>query len=320
MNVTEGRTAALALRKCLVGTWRRLNGVHPTRVLRWLRGGMLTMVCATAVVYLLVAIDGGQEITSAQRAATAVNDIDEAIAAAEEAGEALKEANTHQLELIGAGTTFANATARINTLVTAAAPGNAAGAAGRIQIQFVQGQLTTSLELTATAIRDYPRSGKSGVDAAGGALTASRLRDPETGREVPGTGGLVASLEDLKEMQSGGLSRHRDDGWLDPVQLWGFVNAPPLVMLALVLATTRVLARHFHRHVSPRLLWAFLLTAGVAVASAALTAWDEDRLTAHPTAGHPVTVTLALLVLVVAGVLNHLAYRSRLAEYRFPRP
>ncbi|MGW5679797.1 hypothetical protein ACWEV4_32770 [Streptomyces sp. NPDC003860] len=320
MSVTAGRASGLSAGRRLVETWRSLRCVHPTRLLRWLRASMSAMVCATAVVYLLVAIDGGREITSAQRTNAAVAGIDRAMEAAEDAGTALGTADTGQLELIGAGTTFANAIARISTLVTAAAQGNAAGAAGRKQIQFVHGQLTTSLELTATAVREHQRSGRSGVKTALDALTAPHLKDPDTGQPIPGTGGLHASLADLKEMQSSSLARHRDEGWLDPVQLWSLATAPLVMMLALILATARILARHFHRHVSPRLLWAFALTAGVAVASAGLTAWDEGRLTAHPTVGHPVTMTGALLALVVAGVLNHLAYRPRLAEYRFPRP
>ncbi|MEU5980419.1 hypothetical protein [Streptomyces sp. NPDC047315] len=320
MSAEDSRSAAPTARSRTVEAWRKLRGVHPTRVLRWLRTGMLTMVCATAVVHLLVAVDGGQEITSARRTNAAINDIRTAIGAAEEAGRALDEAASGQLELIGAGTDFANATARIGTLVTAAAPGNAAGAAGRTQIQFVQGQLTTVLELTGAAVRDQRHSRQSSVDGAVGALAASHLPDPDTGRPIPGTGGLRASLEDLEKMQINGLARQRDANWLDPVQLWGLAMAPLVVMLALGLATAWVLACHFHRHIGRRLPGAFAVTAAVAVVSAALTTWDEGRLSAHPAVGHPVTMTVALLALVVAGVLNHLAYRPRLAEYRFPRP
>ncbi|MFF2026241.1 hypothetical protein ACFVW2_31160 [Streptomyces sp. NPDC058171] len=321
MSLPSAGASAAEPRRRSPGAWRTLRGVHPVRVLRWLRGSVLATVCATAVVYLAVSTNGGAEITSVRDTYAAIDDIRDAQDAVQQADGALERASlTGQFALIGTGTEFANATARISTLVTAAAQGNAAGATGRKQIQFVQGQLTTCLALAATAVRDHPRSGRAGVDAARGALTARRLVDPDTRRPIPGTGGLLASLQDLEAIQDGALNRRQNDGWLDPVQLWGLASAPPLVMLALVLATARVLARHFHRHVGLRLVGAFLITAAVAGTSAALIAWDEDRLAAHPTAGHPVAMVLALLTLVVAGVLNHVAYRPRLAEYTFPRP
>ncbi|MFJ4771288.1 hypothetical protein ACIP88_19620 [Streptomyces uncialis] len=321
MNASAGRAAHPPLLSRVTGTWRRLRRAHPVRRLRWLRSGMLALVCATAVGWVVVAVDGGQEITSVRRADSALQDIGAARHAAQQADLALERAvATGQLELIGTGTEFANATARISTLVTAAAQGNAAGAAGRKQIQFVQGQLTTALELAATAVRDYPRTGRAGVDSARGALTAPRLPDPDTRRPIPGTGGLLASLQDLEETQSDGLAQRRDASWLNPFRLWLLAAAPALMMLGLVLATAHVLIRRFHRPVGPRLLGVFALTAGVAFAAAALTTWDESRLAAHPTAGHPVTMTVALLALSAAGVLNHMAYRPRLAEYRFPRP
>jgi hypothetical protein len=44
---------------------------------------------------------------------------------------------------------------------------------------------------------------------------------------------------------------------------------------------------------------------------------DEQYLVADQRAGHPVTLSAALLLLLAAAVLAYLAYRPRLAEYRF---
>lgn len=300
---------------------RRLRAAHPVEQLRRMRAGVLAMVCATAVVYLLVATDGSEQITTARRVDAAVHDIKAARAAANSADKALRDAaSTGQLDLIGTGNAFPNFIARISTLLTSAAQGNAAGAAGRAQFQFVQGQATTCLLGVDTAVRYYPSSGNAGVEAAGTCLTASRMTDSATGAPIPGTGGLMDSLDDLAQLQKSGLGRERDAGWLDPVQLWSVACAPLVLMLLFLLGTTQVVMRHFHRHVSPFLLAAFALTAAVTAAAGVLTVLDEHTLAAEPTAGHPVTMALALLVLFGAGVLNHLAYRPRLAEYRFPRP
>ncbi|MFE4250691.1 hypothetical protein ACFRU3_14525 [Streptomyces sp. NPDC056910] len=300
----------------LVAAWKRARNAHPVQVLRWLRVGMLAMVCATAVVYLVLATTGAREITTARRVDSAIQDIDDARDAATAADRALQQAaDTGQVQLTGTGADFANATARIGTLLTAAAQGNAAGAAGRSQFQFVQGQLTGCL-LAAAAVHDNGDD----VGAARAALTAAPLRDPETKRPVPGTGGLQASLEDLRDLQRSGLARQKDEGWLDPVQLWSLAVAPLLAMLGMNLVTARILARHFHRTTGPLLPLTGAVTCAVGLAAAALTAWDESRLAAEPAAGTPWAMTAALLALAVAGLLNHLAYRPRLAEYRFPRP
>ncbi|WP_327358655.1 hypothetical protein [Streptomyces sp. NBC_01304] len=300
--------------------WARLRAAHPVAVLRWLRAGVLAMVCATAVVYLMVAGDGGQQITSARRADAAVKDIRDARVAAKDADKALKAvADIGQIQLTGTGNEFANAAASISTLVTAAAQGNAAGKRGTKQISYVQNQLTAFQQAADTA-DDSAAGNRTGVGPARTALNAPHLNDPETKQPLAGTGGLRASLKDLERLQRAGLERQRDEGWLDPVQLWCLAALPPAVMLALVLVTGRLLARHFHRYVSPRLLAALVVTTGVAVTTAALTAHDENRLAAQPWAGEPGAMTLVLSALAAAAVLNHFAYRPRLAEYRYPRP
>ncbi|WP_420031945.1 hypothetical protein ACN2WE_03450 [Streptomyces sp. cg28] len=321
MTVTATGTTARGRRALISETWRTLRTAHPVRVLRLLRAGLLATVCATAVVYLVTATQGGQEVTTVRHSKAAGDQLAAAREAVDTADRALFDAvETGQIELIGPGAEFANTTARIGTLLTAATQGNAAGANGRAQFQFVQGKLLICQQLINTAVSDYPHSGPAGVESARDTLTAARLRDPGTGREVPGTGGLRASIKDLQDLQNAGLARQRDAGWLDPVQLWGLALAPPLLMLILCCATARILAVHFRRRVNGYLVATLAVTLAVTGVSVGLTLWDEARLALHPAAGHPVTMTLVLLALVGAGVLNHLAHRSRLAEYRYPRP
>ncbi|WP_353940729.1 hypothetical protein ABII15_03290 [Streptomyces sp. HUAS MG91] len=321
MTATAAGPVASRRRALLSETWRALRTAHPVRLLRLLRAGLLATVCATAVVYLVTATQGGQEVTTVRRSEEAGRRLADARRAVHTADEALRNAlRTGQIELIGPGAGFANTTARIGTLLTAAGQGNAAGATGRAQFQFVQGKLLICQQLINTAVSDYPRGGPAGVESARDTLTAPRLRDPDTGRQIPGTGGLRASIEDLQDLQSAGLARQRDTGWLDPVRLWGFALAPPVVMLALFCATARILAIHFRRRVNGFLVATLAVTLAVTGVFAGLTLWDEDRLALHPAAGHPATMALVLLALVAAGVLNHLAHRPRLAEYRYPRP
>ncbi len=297
-----------------------LRALHPVVVLRWTRAGMLAMVCAVAVVYILVATDGTREITDARRVDAAVHDIRAARVAAQSANGSLDTAaRTGQLQIIGTGTGFTNATARISTLLTSAAEGNAAGAAGLAQFQFVQGQLTDCVQQAAAAVRDYPGNRAYAMDAARATLEAKPMRDPDTDEPIPGTGGVLASLNDLERLQQSGLDEQRDEGWLDPVQLWVLTCAPLFVMLALTLLTAVILFRHFHRHIGRLLPAALAVTTAVTLACAFLTGWDEGRLAAHPTAGAPLVMAFTLLALTGSGVLVHFAYRPRLAEYRFPR-
>ncbi|MFE6891271.1 hypothetical protein [Streptomyces sp. NPDC057694] len=321
MTATAAEPPATGLRSLLSEAWQDLRTAHPVRILRLLRTGMLVMVCATAVVYLVTATQGGQEVATVRQSRAAAVQLRDAQDAVGPAKKALDGVNrTTQIEMTGPGHDFENTTARIGTLLTAAAQGNAAGATGRAQFQFVQWQLLICQQLVNTAVSDYPRNGQEGVDSAGGKLTAARLKDPDTGREVPGTGGLRDSIEDLRNLQNAGLARQHDAGWLDPVQLWGVALAPPAVMLLLFCATARVLALRFRRRVGGRLLATLGVTVAVTAVSVGLTMWDEARLAPHPAAGHPAVMALVLLALAVAGVLNHLAYRPRLAEYRYPRP
>ena len=105
----------------------RVRGIHPVRVLRWLRAGVLAMVLATALLYLLVSTRADDQLAAARRTHEAIEKLDDAYSTAKAADTALKKASeTQQVTLIGTGTEFANDTARVNTLVTSAADGNAA--------------------------------------------------------------------------------------------------------------------------------------------------------------------------------------------------
>ncbi|MEU6844257.1 hypothetical protein ABZ930_20550 [Streptomyces sp. NPDC046716] len=321
MTATATEPKAAGRRAKVSEAWRALRTAHPVRLLRLLRAGMLVMVCATAVVYLVTATQGGQEVATVRQSRAAGVQLEDAREAVHSADVHLENATgTDQFELTGPGADFENTTARIGTLLTAAAQGNAAGATGRAQFQFVQWQLLVCRQLVNTAVTDFPHNGKPGVDSARATLTAARLKDPDTGREVPGTGGLLASIEDLQNLQNAGLARQHDAGWLDPVQLWSLSLAPSAVMLFLFGATARILVSHFRRPVGGYLVATLGVTVAVTAVSVGLTMADEARLTAHPVAGHPAVMAFVLLALVVAGVLNHLAYRPRLAEYRYPRP
>ncbi|MET9479032.1 hypothetical protein [Streptomyces sp. NPDC006638] len=300
----------------------RLRATHPTTLLRWLRAGVLATVAATALLYLVVSTKAEEQLSAARNTDEAISDIRTAHGAAENAAEALTAAfDTGQVSLIGTGTEFANQTASVYTNVTSAAEGNAAGERGLTQFQFVLGQLTTCLQLADAAVRDYPRTGAKGMEAAHAALTDRPQVDPDTTPgAIPGTGGLTASLDDLTATQQEALTRQLDSAWLDPAHVYPLLVGPSAVMLLLVLATGHVVARHFRRYVGPGLPIALLATASVGAATAVRGTRDAQQgLERTPLAGHPLTMTLALALLAAAAVLAYLAYRPRLAEYRFPR-
>lgn len=302
----------------VMGWYGELRATHPARVLRWLRNGVLAIVAVTALLYVTAAVQGGHRIADARHTRLAVQEIDAAHDAAVSADEALTKAfRTGQVGLIGTGTDFANATAQVNTDVTLAAEGNAAGERGRTQIQFVQGQLITCQTLAETAVQDTSPAGHADAKDVHGALTAPQERDGTT--PIPDTGGLTSSLTDLRALENTALSHQRTSGWLSPAVPWTLILGPALAVLLLTTATGYVLARHFRRWPDPRLTAAAALTAAVGITTGVLCHLDAAHLSAHPRAGHPVTTALALCALAAAGVLAYLAYRPRLAEYRFPR-
>jgi hypothetical protein len=309
--VTAPAESGQGLRATVTGWGTRVREIHPVRVLRWLRACATAMVIVTALLFLLVSAQATQEVGAARRTGRAIMDIDKAYATVMHADKALADAaDTGEVDLIGTGSNFANDTARVNTLVTSATEGNAAGRRGLAEFQFVQGQLTTAVKLA--------NGGQTSLTTARQALTAKRVEIPQ-GNPIPGTGGLTGSLLDLRKMQRDALGKQRESHWLNPAYVWTLLVGPPAVMLLCVLATGYVVASHFRRYVSPRLVAAALATAGVGITVSLLCRHDAQVLNADPLIGHWLTRTLALCLLAAAGVLAHLGYRPRLAEYRFPR-
>ncbi|GHG95759.1 hypothetical protein GCM10018780_19570 [Streptomyces lanatus] len=289
---------------------------HPVAVVRWLRVGVLSMVALTALLYLVVANRVGEQIAAAQRTREAIAAIDSAHRQAELAYAELGEASaTKALDLTGPGAEFANATTRVGTLLTSATEGNAAGERGLHHIQFVQGQLTTCVQLANRVVSD----GARGVVAAREALNDQ----PETEADrddVRFTGGLIESLEDLTEIESIALDEQLRSRWLNPYLLWPLLLAPVIVMLLLVTATDYVIASHFRRRPHPALALALLATASVAVTGCLLSRVTRGELPHHPVLpGEGWVMAIALPLLVGAGALVYMAYRPRIAEYRFPR-
>ncbi|MFE7302706.1 hypothetical protein [Streptomyces sp. NPDC057579] len=313
--------------------WRhRLRTTHPTTVLRWLRAGVLAAVTVTALLQLVVTTQANRQIAAARHTKKAIDAITAAHSEAREADAALSSVfEADQVPLIGTGSAFSNHIARVYTNVTSATEGNAAGNPGLTQIQFVQGQLTTCLRLADAAVRDYDYArtgrdvvrvgtGRDFVRAAHNALTGDRQQDRDTQRPIPGTGGLTASLDDLKATEHKALDEQLHPRWLRPAYVWPLLVGPAVIMLLLVLATGYVLAQHFRRYIGLRLPLALLLTTAVGIGTAVLTEHDLQHPAEGPLSSDPVTLTLALSLLATAAALTYLAYRPRLAEYRFPRP
>ncbi|MFE1886430.1 hypothetical protein [Streptomyces diastatochromogenes] len=272
---------------------------HPIVALRWLRAGVLGLVAVTALLYLVVANRAGDQIAAAERTNTAIGHIHNAYLQAGKADQALKAAaKTGATDLIGTGADFANATARVSSHLTSATDGNAAGQQGLSHIQFVQGQLATCVQMANTAVLDGP----PGVTRARDALDD---RPEEDGRRtVPFTGGLRQSLNDLEKLEIEARRDQLRSGWRSPHLLWPLFIGPVAVMLLLVCATGYIVAHHFRRYPSPALAVALLATTSIGI-------------TMCTTA--PPSMAIALPVLAAAGALAFLAYRPRLAEYRFPR-
>ncbi|MFJ4030438.1 hypothetical protein [Streptomyces griseoluteus] len=282
----------------MTGGWPRAP--HTVVMLRWLRAGVLTMVAVTALLYLVVANRAEEQITAADRTTTAIRHIGAAYDQAGAADTALKAVSrTGAIDLIGTSGDFANATARVSSHLTSATEGNAAGEQGLSHIQFVQGQLTTCVQSANTAVLD----GRPGLDRARDALDDEPEYDG--GDPVPFTGGLKQSLMDLKALEADARDRQRSSGWRDPALLRTLFLGPLAVVMLLAGVTGRLVVHRFRRYPGPALVLAPLATASISVPMCTM---------------NPPSVAIALPVLAAAGALGYLAYRPRLAEYRFPRP
>ncbi|MCQ9183389.1 hypothetical protein KMT30_30960 [Streptomyces sp. IBSBF 2953] len=283
-------------------TGRRLRASHPVVVLRRLRAGVLAVLAVTTLLCLVAADRAEEQIDASRRTQEAVDDIRQAHEQATRARAALEAVSRIEdpvsISLTGAGADFANAAARISSHLTSATEGNGAGKRGLSHIQFVQGQLATSVQMANAAVLD----GAQAVGKVGESLHAER--EHPGGESVRFTGGLEQSLLDLQQVESDAKQVQLDSDWRDRRLLWPLFMTPLAVMLLLVCATGRIVARRFRRYPSPALVLVLPATASVDVLMCVL---------------RPLNVAVALPVLAAAGALTYLAYRPRLAEYRFPR-
>jgi hypothetical protein len=302
--VTVSAAARHAALRILASRYRRLRTAHPVTVLRWLRNGALLCVLATALMYVWVATQAGSDIAAARRTSQAVADIGGARADAARADRALGSAfSTEDVTLTGTGTAYVNDVNEVGSDLTLAAEGNAAGQEGTSSIQFVQALLQTYLSLSENAVSDY---------GAGGALVPAAEGYASGGEQE-----LARALTTLRRTEMTAFRAQRGAWPLDPAVSWWALLGPVAGLALLTIATAHVLARYFRRHVSRWLWGSLLVTAATAVAAGVLNWNDERHLSADPWAGHPATLTCALLLFLLAAAAALLAYRPRLAEYRF---
>ena len=268
---------------------------------------MLLCVLATALLCLWVASQASNDIGTALRTSQAVMDIVMAETAASNANTALGAAFANEVvTLTGTGSGYIVYVNEVSSDLTLAAEDNGAGQQGTSNIQYVQAQVQTYLSLSENARNDY-----------GAAIGGPRLGKAAEGYAASSNMDLTTALSNLQEIEVSALRAQRGAWPLDPGAFWWALLGPVAGMVLLTAATAHVLARYFRRHLS-RWLWdSLLVTAATAVGVGAFNWSDERHLSQDPWAGHPATLTCALLLFLLAVVLAQLAYRPRLAEYRF---
>ncbi|WP_345015972.1 hypothetical protein [Streptomyces shaanxiensis] len=275
-------------------------------VLRWLRAGMLGMVALTALLYVVVANRAGDQAEAVRRTHESIEDIVAAQEHADKAMNALGVAIRADAEtLIGPGSDFTNRTTQVSTLLTSAAEGNANKDEGLRDFQFVQGQLTTCVQLA----NRVASAGQKCMSAPHALVPDKKTKDPRDKNKVDFTGGLIQSLNDLAVNERTALEQQGRTHWLNPHVLWPLLTVPVAVMLLLVCGTGYVVAHHFRQYPSPALGLALLLTASVAVTTC---------LRCRDGGADEWVMAIMLPLLVAAGALTYLGFKHRLAEYRFP--
>jgi hypothetical protein len=300
-------TAVMAARlaRLWAGSWDgERPAIHPVDVLRWLRNGILLCVAATAATYLWIAVQAGSDIAAAQRTQQAMTDLGAASGAVKAADSALDYVFFHEdPTLVGTGSEFDNYITEVNKELALAAGSNAASTAVTSDIQYVENQLTSYLQLSETAVTDYeqgPVFGRDGQGYASGAETA-----------------VQSAITKLTVDEKRELRAQRAAWVLHPASFWWALLGPVIGFVLLVAATARVLARHFRRHVSPYLWGALVIVAAITLTVGFLNAGDAQSLAPGPEAGQPVTAAIVLLLLLATAALAQLAYHPRLAQYRF---
>ncbi|HXL92872.1 MAG TPA: hypothetical protein VN969_28415 [Streptosporangiaceae bacterium] len=290
--------------------YRGIRDAHPATVLRWLRNGMLLGVAAATLMYLWVALAERQGIATVSRTDHVAQSIAKASADARAAQAALVYALDH-----GGAAPPAEGSADVSdsssyTARILDASGDLAltaqgsfGPKETADFQPISEDLAVYLELSDTAVTDYDSS------PASGQLPAAIAAEQETY--------VQSALASLQADERATLRVQRDVWSLDPALFWWVLLGPVMAIVLLVAATLRVLASHFRRRPS-RWLWvALTTTAATTVTTGLFATSDEQSLSADPWAGHPATITVALLLYAAAATAAYIAYRARLAEYQF---
>lgn len=276
--------------------WRWFRDAHPVTVLRWLRNGMLVAVAAAAVLYLWVALQARQDIGAvrhSERAAQAVQQASKDVMMAQ---------GVLNVSLEYEGVTGPEYMKKTIAASQALASVSGAGA-GVPGVKRISGQMGVYLALS-----------RSADDAVNGPPTQARLLAAcAQQQEIT----LKTELTRLRTEEKETAHAQRAAWSLDPAAFWSALLAPVLVLALLAAAAVRVLARHFRRYPSLWLGAALALTAATTAVAGFLNLNDSWHISADPWAGHPVTVTVALLLYLAAGALTHIAFRPRLAEYEF---
>jgi hypothetical protein len=303
--------------------YSRLRAAHPVTVLRWLRNGVLLCVVAAAAMSLGIALQAGNDIGTARSTQQAITEIAKAKAAASSASRTLQCTMAPQyveklcggspgnvikpedVTLTGTGSAYVDQLTHVFGDLTVAAEDSAAGTVGTGEIQYVDNLLASYLQQSDIAITDYTLGPALGQAGGAYAVTAEQS--------------LGSALTDLQQTEQSALDGQRGTWSLDqgPGGFWWALAAPFFIMLLFVVATARVLARRFRRLVSGWLLGTLALTAAITAVLGYLNARDAASLSADPWAGHPATLTCAMLVSVAAAAFAYGAYRPRLAEYLF---
>jgi hypothetical protein len=307
--VTAGRRVQQPARRT-ERAYRGIRDAHPVTVLRWLRNGVFLGVAAATLTYLWVALAARQDIATVSRTGQVVQSIATASADAGSAQAALVYALDHGGAAPPAtgsadATDGSSYTARILDAsgdIALTAQGSF-GPKETADFQPLSEDLAVYLELSDTAVTDYDSS------SASGRLPAAIAAEQETY--------VQSALASLQTDERETLRVQRDAWPLDPAVFWWVLLAPVIAIVLLVAATVRVLASHFRRRAS-RWLWVALTTTAATTVTMGLFATsDEQSLSANPWAGHPATITVALLLYAAAAAATYIAYRAQLFEYRF---
>jgi hypothetical protein len=275
----------------------RVRATHPATVLRWLRNGVLLGVAAAALLYLWVALQARHDIAAVIQARQAAYFVTKASGYAKVAQTEL----AYSLDQGEVTVTDYIPNTILASLELTHIENSAAIPNGTSDVQNISAQLEIYLAVSETAAIDY-RPGTSQIPAG---IAAAQEDEIQSGFSI------------LNGEETEALHAQRAAWTLSPGTFWWALLGPVIGMALLVAATARVLARHFRRHVSPWLWGSLALTAATAFTVGFFNVSDEQSLSADPWAGHPATISIALLLYLTAGVLTYTAYRPRLAEYQF---